>query len=268
MNVRKPVVAGQFYPGTKKELERTLSGLIDKDQIKEKVLGAVSPHAGYVYSGGVAGEVFSHLKPEPLYVIIGPNHTGIGQPFSVFPRGKWGTPLGEAEVDEELAKYLVGGSSLFRPDETAHAYEHSIEVQLPFLQYIADDFKILPLCVAGTNMNDLKKAGSEIFAAISALKKDAVIIASSDMTHYESQRSAKTKDMRAISAITKMDEDDLLKTVVEMDISMCGVAPVVIAMVAAKAMGATKAELIGYKTSGEASGDYDSVVGYGGLIIK
>ncbi len=268
MKAREPVVAGQFYPGTKAGLEKTLAGLIRSKEKREKALGAVSPHAGYMYSGAVAGQVFSRLTPERLYVIIGPNHTGIGKPFSVFPKGNWNTPLGNVEVDEELAGCLIDSSALFRADEAAHAYEHSIEVQLPFIQYTAKDFKILPLCVASANISDLKKSGRELSSALKKLKKDFTIIASSDMTHYEPHEKAKSKDMEAISAILKMDEDELLEKVLRMDISMCGVGPVIITLSAAKAMGAKEAELIDYRTSGDASGDYSSVVGYGGVIIR
>jgi len=268
MNIREPVVAGQFYPGTKAGLEKALAKLIKRNDKRENVLCAMSPHAGYVYSGAVAGEVFSRLIPKKLFIIIGPNHTGMGKPFSVSPEGSWKTPLGTVEVDEELAECLVNNSGLFRGDETAHAYEHSIEVQLPFLQYIARDFKILPLCVASVRMADLKKAGQELAAVLKKLKNDVTIIASSDMTHYEPHEVAKSKDMQAISAILKLDEDELLEKVVKMDISMCGVAPVIIGLSASKSMGAKVAELVDYKTSGDTSGDYSSVVGYGGVIIR
>ncbi|MBL7071306.1 MAG: AmmeMemoRadiSam system protein B [Candidatus Omnitrophica bacterium] len=268
MKSREPAAAGRFYPGTKASLEETLSSLISRDESREKVLGAISPHAGYMYSGPVAGRVFSRLAPRDLFVIIGPNHTGDGKPFSVYPRGQWKTPLGPAEVDEEFSGYLIDNSGLLQADEAAHAYEHSIEVQLPFLQYGGWAFKFAALCVANMKIGDLKKAGHEVANAISKLKKDATIIASSDMTHYEKYESAKTKDRQVINAILELDEDLLLEKVSELNISMCGVAPVIIALSAAKALGAREAELIDYKTSGDTSGDYSSVVGYGGMIIK
>lgn len=267
MITREPVVAGQFYPGTKAGLERTLLSLIDKKEKREKALGAMSPHAGYVYSGAVAGKVFSRLTPKELFIIIGPNHTGIGEAFSIFAEGLWKTPLGSVEIDKEFADYLINNSGLFKADETAHAYEHSIEVQLPFLQYTMRDFKILPLCIARIDVNELKKAAQELAAAIKELKKDVTIIASSDMTHYEPQEAAKTKDMKAISAILNMDEDELLNKVTNMNISMCGVAPVIMTLHATKALGAKTAKLIDYKTSGDTTRDYFSVVGYGGVII-
>ncbi len=264
---REPVVAGQFYPGVKANLERTLSTLIDKKRKPEKAIGAMSPHAGYVYSGAVAGKVFSALAPKELFIIIGPNHTGTGKPFSVYVDGSWKTPLGSVEVDKKFAEYLINNSKLFEADEAAHAYEHSIEVQIPFLQYTTSNFKILPLCIAGLNINELKGAGGEIAKAVRELKRDVTIIASSDMTHYEPQKIAKEKDMQAISAILRMDEDELSKKVRDLNISMCGVAPVIITLNASKAIGAKEAKLIDYKTSADTSGDYTSVVGYGGIII-
>lgn len=267
MIIREPAVAGQFYPGTKARLEKTLSTLINKNDKREKVLGAISPHAGYVYSGAVAGGVLSKLMPKELFIIIGPNHTGIGEAFSVFAEGQWKTPLGSIEVDEELARCLINNSEVFKRDEAAHTYEHSIEVQLPFLQYMMTGFKILPLCIASTNIDDLKNAAKELVGAIKKLKRDTTIIASSDMTHYEPHETAKTKDMQAISAILDMNEDALWKKVTSMNISMCGVAPVAITLNATKAIGAKEAKLVDYKTSGDTSGDYFSVVGYGGLII-
>ena len=265
---REPVVAGQFYPGTKEDLERTLSTLINKKGKREKVIGAMSPHAGYIYSGAVAGSVFSTFTPRKLFIIIGPNHTGKGVPFSVFAEGTWQTPLGAVEIDREFSKYLIDNSKLFKADQIAHEHEHSIEVQIPFLQYTMSDFNILPICVASLNINELKKAGEEIAKAVKDLERDATIIASSDMTHYESHDSAKEKDMQAISAILHMDEDELLEKVTSMNISMCGIAPVIMTLSASKTIGAKEAKLVDYKTSGDSSGDYSSVVGYGGVIIK
>ena len=267
MTIREPVVAGQFYPGTKAGLEKTLASLIDKKEKQEKALGAMSPHAGYIYSGAVAGKVFSRLAPKELFIIIGPNHTGMGKAFSISTQDSWKTPLGSVEIDKEFADYLIESSKLFKADETAHAYEHSVEVELPFLQYTMRNFKILPLCIASININELKKAAQELVAAIKELKKDVTIIASSDMTHYESQETAKTKDMKAISAILNMDEDGLLEKVTSMNISMCVVAPVVMTLHATKSLGAKVAKLVDYKTSGDTTGDYFSVVGYGGVII-
>lgn len=267
MRIRKPVVSGQFYPGAKDGLAKMLSGLT-QDGKREEAIGAMSPHAGYVYSGGVAGKVMSRLKERDLFVIIGPNHTGRGEPFSVFSSGKWETPLGTVDIDAEFAGRLTEQSELFRPDETAHVLEHSIEVQIPFLQYLMKDFRIVPIVIGSMDIKKLKKAGVEIAGILKELKKTATIIASSDMTHYEPQAEAEKKDRSALSAILNMDEDGLADMVARMDISMCGVAPVIAMLSASKSLGARGAELIDYRTSGDSSGDYSSVVGYGGVIIK
>jgi AmmeMemoRadiSam system protein B len=264
---REPVVAGQFYPGTRAGLEKALCALTESGKA-EAVIGAMAPHAGYVYSGGVAGKVFSRIKKRALFVIIGPNHTGAGEPFSVFSEGEWGTPLGSVSIDEEFTECLLGKSALFKRDRTAHDHEHSIEVHVPFLQYLMGGFKIAPVIIGSSDIAKLKKAGSEIADTVKALKKDAVIIASSDMTHYEPQTTAEKKDKEALSAVLGLDEDGLAEKVAAMDISMCGAAPVIITLAAAKCLGAKSAELVDYKTSGDVSGDYSSVVGYGGVIIK
>lgn len=265
--VRKSVVAGRFYPGTKAGLLKMLSGFTEKVK-RGEVLGAMSPHAGYVYSGGVAGKVFSRLKERDLFIIIGPNHTGHGEPFSVFSAGKWETPIGIVDIDEEFANRLIARSALFKSDETAHAEEHSIEVQIPFLQYLMKNFRIVPIIIGSMEIKKLKRAGMEISAVLKEIKKDATIIASSDMTHYEPQAEAEKKDKSALEAILNIDEDGLADVVTRMNISMCGVQAVITMLSAVKFLGANSAELIDYKTSGDSSGDYSSVVGYGGVIIK
>lgn len=265
--IREPVVAGQFYPDTKSELEKMLSGLTEKAK-KENVIGAISPHAGYIYSGGVAGKVLSRLPDRKTFIIIGPNHTGRGMAFSVFPEGKWRTPLGLVDVDYDMAKRLIQNSDLFEADEAAHAYEHSIEVQIPFLQYLMKDFKILPVIISSTDMVNLKRAGKDIAEMAKTEGVNFSIIASSDMTHYEAQEAAEKKDKAALASILELDENKLAEKVAGMDISMCGIAPVIVMLSASKYLGAKTAELVDYKTSGEVSGDYASVVGYGGVIIK
>lgn len=265
--IREPVVAGQFYPDTKSKLEKMLSGLTEKTE-KENALGAISPHAGYIYSGGVAGKVLSRLSEQKVFIIIGPNHTGRGAAFSVFPEGKWRTPLGLVDVDDNMGKRLVRNSDLFEADEAAHIYEHSVEVQIPFLQYLMKDFKILPIIIGDMNMANLKTAGKDIAEIAKAQGAGFSIIASSDMTHYEALETAEKKDRAALSSILELDENKLAEKVAEMNISMCGAAPVIIMLIAVKYLGAKTAELVDYKTSGDSSGDYASVVGYGGVIIK
>jgi len=265
--IRNPVVAGQFYPESASQLKAMIEQLVDEKAAKEEVIGLVSPHAGYIYSGPVAGRVISRIKFKDTFVIIGPNHTGMGKPLSIMTEGTWKTPLGEVEIDSELAKQILATSSHLAEDYWAHQYEHSIEVQIPFLQYFKSDIKLVPIVLAHTTGAIYKEIGQEIAQAIKDLNKEAVIIASSDMTHYEPQESAKRKDTQAIEAILNLDEDELLKRVDKLNISMCGYAAVASLISAAKQLGATGAELVRYQTSGDTTGDYSSVVGYAGIVI-
>ena len=266
--IRKPVVAGQFYPGSASQLKEMIGMLVDEKVEKEEVIGLVSPHAGYVYSGPVAGAVISRIKFKDTFIILGPNHSGMGKPLSIMTQGKWKTPLGEVEIDSELANQILATSGHLQEDAAAHQYEHSIEVQLPFLQYFQPDIRIVPITLAFASATAYKEIGREIAEAVKKLKREVVIIASSDMTHYEPQESAEKKDSQAIDAILNLNEDELLKRVEELNISMCGYAPTVSLISAAKELGAKSAELVRYQTSGDTTGDYSAVVGYAGIIIK
>ncbi|MCL0052941.1 AmmeMemoRadiSam system protein B [Dehalococcoidales bacterium] len=265
--IRNPVVSGQFYPASSSQLKAMIDRFIDKKVVKEEVIGLISPHAGYVYSGAVAGAVISKIKFKDTFIILGPNHTGRGKPLSIITQGVWKTPLGEVEIDSELGKQILATSSHLAEDQVAHQYEHSIEVQLPFLQYFKPDIRIVPIMLAYATGAIYKEMGKELARAIKQLNKEVVIIASTDMTHYEPQEVAQRKDNKAIEAILNLDEDELLKRVDELNISMCGYAPTVSLISAAKELGATRAELVRYQTSGDTTGDYSSVVGYAGIII-
>ena len=268
--VRKAVVAGQFYPGAKNSLSEEIGSLVDKKLTREDAIGAVAPHAGYIYSGRVAGSVFSSIKPRNKYIIMGPNHTGLGKPFGVAGDNSWETPLGEVKIDDELRAAIMRNSKYIKEDDLSHSQEHSVEVQLPFLQYMQKDFTFVPIVISYSELDTYRAIGKEISSAIKELKieKSVTIIASSDMTHYESQEEAKRKDSAAINAILKLDEAQLIERVSELDITMCGYAPAAIMIAAAKELGAKKARLVNYQTSGDATGDYSSVVGYAGIIIS
>ncbi len=265
--IRNSVVAGQFYPESASQLKAMIKQMVDEKAAKEEVIGLVSPHAGYIYSGPVAGRVISRIKFKDTFVIIGPSHTGRGEPLSIMTEGTWKTPLGEVEIDSELAEQILATSSHLAEDYQAHQYEHSIEVQIPFLQYFKSNIKLVPIVLAYSTSAIYKEIGQEIARAIKELNKGVVIIASSDMTHYEPQESAQRKDTQAIEAILNLDEDKLLQRVDKLNISMCGYAPVASLISAAKQLGATGAELVRYQTSGDTTGDYSSVVGYAGIII-
>lgn len=268
--VRSPVVAGQFYPGTDASLTKVLKDFVDTKAVKEDAIGVLSPHAGYVYSGRVAGSVFSSIEPKDTYIILGPNHTGMGENFGLSSCDAWRTPLGDAKVDKALSGAILKNSQYIKEDEASNMQEHSIEVQLPFLQFIQKNFTFVPIVVSCASTDIYREVALEIVNAVRSLKKEdrTVIIASSDMTHYESQEEAKRKDSAAIDAILKLDEAHLVESVLELGISMCGYAPCAIMIAAAKELGAKSARLISYQTSGEVSGDYSSVVGYSGVVIS
>ena len=269
--IRNPAVAGQFYSGSKESLIKEVGKLIlASPEKKEDAIGVISPHAGYAYSGSVAGATLSSIKPKPIYVIMGPNHTGLGSPFSLSTSDLWATPLGNVTINKTLAEKILKNCSEITKDEFAHIQEHSIEVQLPILQILQENFTIVPIVISPGKIEQYRKIGQAIAKSIKELKleKDVTIIASSDMTHYESQNSAQEKDSRAIDAILKLDEEALMERIEKFDITMCGYAPAAIMIAAAKSLGAKKAKLIKYQTSADVTGDYSSVVGYAGIVIE
>lgn len=267
--IRKPAVAGQFYPGSAKGLKEQIELLINKGKEKKDVIACLLPHAGYIYSGGVAGAVVSGINIRDKIILLGPNHTGFGTAFSIMTEGVWETPLGEVNIDSALAKKILSNSKYLENDSTAHIYEHSLEVELPFLQYFRASFEIVPITFLSDDLDSLKAIGKEIAKTIleSNIKDTVQIIASSDMTHYESQETAQRKDEAAIKAILELDEDRLMQQVRQLNISMCGYAPAIVMLSAAKLLGAKQASLIKYQTSGDVTGEKESVVGYAGITI-
>jgi len=272
--IRKPAVAGTFYPGDKKKLEETIALLMKrgsgKEEQKNRVKGLILPHAGYQYSGAVAAQTVYSAELKNTFIILGPNHTGKGKPFSVMTEGAWQTPLGQAQIDSALAKEIVSGSRYLKSDTRAHDSEHSIEVLIPFLQFAAGDIKFVPLVIARAPKEIYSAIAGDIVRAVKKLdqKDDVLLIASSDMTHYEPQESAEKKDRYAIEAINSLNAGELLRRVEEQDMTMCGIAPVVIMLEVVKAFGAKEAKLVRYETSGQATGDYRSVVGYAGMRVN
>ena len=264
--IRRPCVAGQFYSSSGVSLKREIEGLIDKQAKKKDVIACMLPHAGYMYSGRVAAETVSQINIKDKVILLGPNHTGNGADFSIMTEGLWQTPLGENNIDSALAKEILKNSKYLKEDESAHVYEHSLEVELPILQYFKPDFEIVPITFLSDNIKALKEVGAEI-AAVLKDKPKALIVASSDMTHYESEAEAKRKDNEAIQAILELDEDKLMERIQRFNITMCGFAPVVVMLKAAKLLGAKKGSLVKYQTSGDTTGDKESVVGYAGIIL-
>lgn len=280
MEVRQPVVAGQFYPADPRELTKLIEkcysheigpGKLPKlEKGPRKIVAAMVPHAGYIYSGPVAAHTYSRVasdgKPD-TFILIGPNHTGMGAAVAMMVEGRWKTPLGEVSINKELAEAIQGKTNVIERDRTAHFYEHSIEVQLPFLQHIfGAEFDFIPICMALQDEERSKKVADAITDRCKG--EDVVVLATTDLTHYESYDSAKEKDQKAINAILELDTDALYSTIRKLDISMCGYGPTSVAIEAAKGLGAEKAELLKYATSGDVTGDKYQVVGYGAICFE
>jgi len=276
MRTRRPAVSGMFYAGTARELEEQIEwcykhelgpGVIPQvnNEGLREIVAIVVPHAGYYYSGPVAAHAYKKLADDGIFdtaVILGPNHTGYGYPVSVWMGAAWDTPLGEVEINKTLAQSLLGG--IIRADETAHIYEHSIEVQLPWLQYLYKNIKIVPITMLVQDIETARTVGKVISQADSNL----ILIASSDFTHYEPHPVAVEKDGSVIEAIVALDEEELYKRCECLNCTMCGYGPVASVLMAAKEMKAKKARLLKYATSGDTSGDFSRVVGYASIVIK
>ena len=238
------------------------------EKVEDKpAIGVVSPHAGYMYSGHVAGAVFAHVAVPRNAVVLNPNHHGWGDEFALAPEGVWETPLGDVGINAKLNRLLVEKAGA-EEDERAHYMEHSGELQLPFLKFRRGDVSVSVVCVACDELEKLLRFGEGLAEAVKAMGEDVLIVASSDMTHYEPAEQAKRKDMAAIERIEALDGEGLWRTVKEQGISMCGVGPVVVLIEAAKRLGAKRAELIKYATSGDITGDFSQVVGYAGLVVR
>ncbi|MFZ0704927.1 MAG: AmmeMemoRadiSam system protein B [Candidatus Korobacteraceae bacterium] len=270
--IRLPAVAGKFYPADSRELRSEVEAFTrpaeSAPEAKIPALGCVAPHAGYIYSGGVAGAVYSHLELPARYIILCPNHTGRGAPLAIMSTGAWRTPLGDVPVDEELASNLKARFSLLTEDAAAHRFEHALEVQLPFLQVLRPQFSFVPITVGTGHFEVLSALGVAIASAIREAGERIMVIASSDMNHYESDSVTRVKDRRAIDQILALDPQGLYDVVRQAHISMCGYGPTVAMLTAALKLGASKAELLRYATSGDVSGDRDTVVGYAGLAVS
>lgn len=264
---RQPAVAGSFYPANPAILERLVKELAPHDQKPVKAMGAISPHAGYMYSGSVAGKVYSSIIIPSTVIVIGPNHTGYGSRGGILSSGTFSMPGFDMNIDHELAVALMKNTDFLNDDFDSHAQEHSLEVQLPFIHHYNPSAMIVPLCVMGRDYDFVSSIGNAIAKAIKETGRETLIIASSDMTHYESQDIAKIKDTLAIERILEFDVPGLLRVTAEKDISMCGVIPAAIMLFSAKKLGAKKAKLVDYKTSGQVTHDYDEVVGYAGIVV-
>jgi len=280
LKVRKPYVANAFYAGTKTGLIQQIRDCFTHKfgpgqipEVKEngprKILGIVSPHAGYMYSGPVAANGFAKLAADGIpeaFIILGPNHTGQGSGVSILTDGAWETPIGTSKIQTELAERIQKSNSILDVDEASHANEHSIEVQLPFIQFLyGESIKFIPICMMMQDLRTSREIAKSIVDQCQG--KDYVIIASSDFTHYEPQDAANRKDKAAIDEILKLDDDGLNDLGEGNRVTMCGYGPITTLIAAAKLMTGVRAELLEHKTSGDITGDKSAVVGYSSLVF-
>lgn len=266
--LRKAAVAGYFYPAKPQELKEQLASFMPLQKTPQKAFAIIAPHAGYIYSGQTAADVYSKIKIPNKIFILSPNHTGEGAAISINTEGKWITPFGEVSIDSKLARAFMKHCPWAEEDEAAHREEHSLEVQLPFLQYLKKDFEFVPLTVQHISYEDCIILGEALAEAIHDMKEEVLIVASSDMNHYESHEKTLQKDQYAIDPILHMDPKTLYEQVHFHRVSMCGIIPATIALIASKLLGAKKSELITHSTSGPVSGDFQRVVGYASFLIS
>lgn len=268
--IRPPAVAGTFYPADARELAREIDRFTNADATRPKIAarGCVAPHAGYTYSGHVAGAVYAAIEIPARCILLGPRHFPRGEAMAILTEESFATPLGEAKIDSALARALAQECPRLREDTVAHEREHSLEVQIPFLQRLAGDFQFVPVVLATDRYPAIEELGHAVARVVAAKKEPVLVIASSDMNHYESDAITRAKDERAIARILALDPEGLYDTVRCEQISMCGYAATVAMLVAMRELGATAARLVRYATSGDINGDRDRVVGYAGIVVE
>lgn len=268
--IRHPAVAGRFYPHDQASLRDEAGSYLADIQSTGpmRALGCIAPHAGYLYSGHVAGAVFARTEVPQCCIVLCPNHTGMGPALSIMSEGEWQTPLGNVPIDTALAANLKQRFPALQEDSAAHRAEHAVEVELPFLQLRQPELRFVPIALGTRQFETLEQLGNAIADGITAQKESVLIVASSDMNHYESDTVTRAKDHRAIERILVLDPRGLYDVVTQQDISMCGFGPAVVMLTAARKLGAKSAELVKYATSGDISGDRDRVVGYAGVVVR
>ncbi len=269
--LRHPAVAGRFYPGDPDDLRASASAYLSDansaSRVPVRVVGCIAPHAGYVYSGHVAGGVFARIEVPKQCVVLCPNHTGMGRALAIMSEGAWQTPLGDVPIDAELAGALKQHFPALNEDPVAHLAEHAVEVELPFLVLRQPELRFVPIALGTREFETLEQLGQALADVIAAHGDPVLIVASSDMNHYESDAVTRVKDHQAIERILTVDPRGLFEVVTQQNISMCGLGPAVVMLSAARRLGAKSAELVQYATSGDISGDRQRVVGYAGVIV-
>jgi len=270
--LRHPAVAGRFYPRDADDLRREVRAFLtqpdDNQPTPVRAIGCIAPHAGYMFSGHVAGAVFARLEVPRRCIVLCPNHTGLGHALAMMTEGAWETPLGEVPIDNVLGTALREQFPLLCEDAAAHRAEHAVEVELPFLQQRQPELTFVPIALGTGQFEALEQLGKAMAQVIAAQGEPVLIIASSDMNHYESDALTRVKDQRAIEPILRLDPRGLHDAVTQQKISMCGFGPAVAMLTAARELGAKSAELVKYATSGDISGDRDMVVGYAGVVVS
>jgi MEMO1 family protein len=267
--LRLPAVAGQFYPGNPQELSALVEEYTKERKTgeKRKVRACLVPHAGYMYSGAVAGAVFAQILLPPKILLLGVRHYPDGEGQAVLSEGAWRTPLGDVPVDASLATHLKAACPALREDAVAHRREHSLEVELPFLQLLDPGFSFVPVAIGRLRYDDLRETGEGIARTLKESSEDILIVTSSDMNHYEDDLTTRRKDRKAIDCMLQFDPKALFDVCREERISMCGLGPAVVMLIAMNHLGVTNGELVGYATSGDISGNTQEVVGYAGMIF-
>ena len=268
--LRLPAVAGQFYPANPRELSRLIRQFTTTEAPVEKVpaKACMVPHAGYVYSGGIAGAVFSRLILPKKIIIVGVRHSPPGADLAILSKGAWRTPLGDAPLDEELAYKVREACPSLREDSVAHGPEHSLEVEIPFLQALQPGFTFVPIAVGTLRFAELQQLGLGLARVLTASQEEILIVTSSDMNHYEDDETTRQKDAKAIEKLQAVDAQGLYEVCRTQGISMCGLGPAVATLTAMKELGVTHGDVVRYGTSGDMSGDRDAVVGYAGMIFR
>jgi hypothetical protein len=267
-SIRHPAVAGRFYPRNPDDLRADVQSYCTPARETVAALGCVVPHAGYIYSGPVAGAVYARLEVPQRCVLMCPNHTGMGHPLAIMSEGAWETPMGLMPIDSDLAGALKRCFPLLVENRDAHRAEHAAEVQLPFLQAKRPDCRFVPIALGTGKYEVLEALGRAVADAVKMQGERVLLIASSDMNHYENDTVTRHKDHKAIERILVMDPRGLFDVVMNEDISMCGFGPTVAMLTATRLLGASSAELVRYATSGDVSGDCERVVGYAGILIQ
>jgi AmmeMemoRadiSam system protein B len=266
--IREPAVAGRFYSADPEALSREIRTFTEPAGPASPAIAILVPHAGYMYSGGIAGAVYAAVSLPKRFIVLGPNHTGWGAPLSLYPPGQWRTPLGVATIDAELTDALHGADRALMLDAAAHRQEHSLEVQVPFLQVLAGEFSLAALCVGTTNLAKLETLGHALARVIRDCPDPVLLVASSDMNHYEPAEICSRKDQKAIERMEALDARGLHQVIGDEEISMCGAACAVSVLTACRSLGASTARLVRYGNSGEVNGDFRRVVGYAGMTFR